>query len=70
MASEQSRDWDRHDWTGEAHPADEKRGATWDDKEYAGEQADQPGAEHAAGEGGLTGGGHSSGEQHWAPDKE
>ncbi len=70
MANEHNNDWDRHDWTGEEHPSDEKRGPRWDDKEYAGEKADEPGTEHAAGQAGLTGGGHGSGEQHWTPEKE
>jgi hypothetical protein len=70
MANEQQRDWDRHDWSGEEHPADEKQAKRWDDKEWAGEKPDDAGSEHGAGDSGLTGGGHAPGEQHWVPDKE
>lgn len=70
MANEQSREWDRHDWAGEAHPADEKPGPRWDDRAYAGETPDEPGTAHGSGDGGLTGGGHGSGEQHWAPESD
>ncbi len=69
MTDEQNRDWDKHDWAGEEHPADEHSSPRWDDKEYAGEDPDKPEEEHGTG-GSLSGGGHGSGEQHWAPDKE
>ncbi len=67
---QESPDWDRHDWAGEEHPADEKPTATWEDKEWAGEAPDgtEPGPTEGAA--GPSGGGHPSGEQHWAPDEE
>ncbi len=69
VGNEQSREWDRHDWAGADHPADEQAAPRWDDREYAGQAPDAPGIEHAAGGGGPTGGGHGSGEQHWVPER-
>ncbi len=70
MGTEQRRDWDGHDWASVEHPADEKRGPQWDEREWAGEAPDKSTTEHASGGSGVTGGGHGSGEQHWAPDKD
>jgi hypothetical protein len=69
MATEKKtdRDWDRHDWAGEDHPADEKSGARWADEKWAGETPKE--GDKSKRTGGLSGGGHTPGEQHWTPDK-
>jgi hypothetical protein len=63
-----SPDWDRHEWAGENVPVGGGN-ERWKSGEWAGEQTPQE-STSPAGAAGPTGGGHSPGEQHWAPPKQ
>jgi hypothetical protein len=63
-----SPDWDRHEWAGENVPASAGT-ERWKAGEWAGEESSDE-SPTTAGASGPTGGGHSPGEQHWAPPKQ
>lgn len=67
--TQEDRNWDGHDWSGEEHPAREAQGPQWDERSWAGEAPHTAGTDHGADGAGPSGRGHGSGEQHWAPDR-